>query len=170
MRMLCLAVIFMLVAACAAYDGRGLQVGVATVDQVLAAMGAPAMKWRDADGGEQWAMVRGPGGVHTYMTYFDPQGRLKKIENVLEPGHFAQIVAGVSGKAEVLRLLGPSNPAWSIYFESRDELVWEWQVCDEQNTLARFAVLFDGATGLVRTTMQRQDLRGPEGVAPRCGR
>ncbi len=160
----------LLTTACASYDGRGLQPGVATIAEVVGQMGAPAMRWRDSDGSEQLAFPRGPAGTHTYMAFFAPDGRLLRIENVLESHHFGQIVAGRDDQAAILRLLGPPNPAWTAYFEARDELVWEWLFCDDWSKLARFDVLFDETSGLVRTTYQRPDLRGPDSSAPSCGR
>ena len=56
-------------------------------------------------------------------------------------------------KDEVLRILGPSYPGWTVYFKARDELVWEWRFCDVYSEPARFDVLFDGSTGKVRSTM-----------------
>lgn len=155
-------------AACAGYDGRGLQPGVASIDDVVLQMGPPAMRWQDADGSQQLAFPRGPEGVHTFMAFFSPDGRLLRIENVLQMSHFARIVAGRDDQAAVLRLLGPSNPVWTTYFKARDELVWEWLFCDDWNHLARFDVLFDGTTGRVRSTMQRPDLRGWDGAPIVC--
>lgn len=160
----------LMVGACATYDGRGLQPGVATIDDVVRQMGEPAMRWRDADGGLQLAFPRGPSGVHTYMAFFAPDGRLSRFDNVLQTRYFAQIVPGRHDRADILRLLGPPNPAWTAYFAARDELVWEWQFCDDWSRLARFDVLFDASSGLVRTSYQRRDLRGPDGIAPFCGR
>lgn len=157
-------------AGCAGYAGSRLQPGVSSRGEVVAAMGEPAMRWRDADGREQLAYPRGPSGAHTYMAYIAPDGRLQKIENVLTMKHFARIAAGNSDQAAVLRILGPSVPQWSAYYQARDELVWEWLFCDDYGYLARFDVLFDASSGLVRSTMQRPDLRGQDGVAPSCGR
>lgn len=155
---------------CAGYAGSRLQAGVSSRGEVVAEMGEPAMRWRDADGGEQLAYPRGPSGPHTYMATIAPDGRLQKIENVLTMKHFARIVAGKSDQAAVLRILGPSMPQWSAYYKARDELVWEWLFCDDYGYLARFDVLFDATSGIVRSTMQRPDLRGVDGVAPSCGR
>jgi hypothetical protein len=104
------------------------------------------------------------------MAFFGNNGRLQRIDGVLDMVFFARIEPGKSDKAAVLRLLGPSTPQWTAYFKARDELVWEWRFCDEQNQLARFDVLFDATTGIVRTTYQRPDYMGPDGSAPRCGR
>lgn len=160
----------LIAASCASYDGRGLPPGVATIDQVVALMGEPAMRWRDRDGSQQLAFPRDPAGVHTFMAFFGPDARLLRLENALEPAGFARILPGIHHQADILRLLGPSHAGWTAYFEARDELVWEWLFCDESSRLARFDVLFDASSGLVRSTYQRPDLRGPEGVAPLCSR
>lgn len=158
----------LLLAACASYSGRGLQPGIARVAEVIAVMGEPAMRWRDPDGSEQLAFPRGPDGVHTFMAFVAPDGRLLRIVNVLEVRQFARIVPGRDDQAAVLRLLGPPVPQWGAYFAARDELVWEWAYCNEWNQRSRFDVLFDGHSGRVRSTLQRLDLRGPDGVAPIC--
>lgn len=158
-----------LLTACAGYAGRGLKPGVATLSEVVATMGAPALSWKDADGSEQLVYPRGPAGTQTFMVFIAPDGRLLRIEPVLNMEHFARVEAGKSDQASVLRLLGPSVPQWTNYFKERDELVWEWQFCDSWNQLARFDVLFDATTGIVRTSYQRQAMMGRDGVAPWCG-
>jgi len=160
----------LLLGGCAGYGGHGLQPGVASQEDVLAAMGQPALRWQDPDGRVQLAYPRGPGAPYTFMAFLAPDGRLEKIENVLVQRHFARIVAGKNDQAAVLRTLGPPVPQWTVYFGARNELVWEWPFCDDYNLLARFSVLFDNATGIVRSTQQRQDLRGRDGIAPYCAK
>ena len=155
-------------AACASYQGRGLQPGVATLPEVLAAMGEPAMRWQDTDGSLQLSYPRGPEGPYSFMVHLGADGRLKRIDNVLNDTYFARIVPG-SDQAFVLRTLGPSTPQWAAYFKARDELVWEWLFCDGGGSLARFDVLFDGTTKQVRSTMARPDYRGQDGIVPPCG-
>lgn len=155
--------------ACASFDGRALQPGVAKIDDVVSVMGQPAMRWLDADGGEQLVFPRGPAGTQTFMAFFGPDERLLRLEKVLEPRQFARIIPGQHDQADILRLLGPSNPAWTIYFKARDELAWEWLFCDDWSRLARFGVLFDATSGLVRSTYQQPEPSGPRGVAPFCG-
>jgi hypothetical protein len=157
-----------LLSACASYSGYGLKPGVATVVEVIETMGKPALSWQDSDGSEQLAYPRGPAGTQTFMVFIAPDGRLQRIEPVLNMEHFALVQAGMN-QDSVLRLLGPSVPQWTDYFQARDELVWEWQFCDSWNQLARFDVLFDATTGIVRTAYQRQALMGANGVAPWCG-
>ena len=141
-----------LLSGCASYDGRGLQPGVSSADDVVALMGTPAMQWQDTDGRRQLAYPRGPEGLQTYMAFIDAQGRLERIEGVLDTKHFARIEPGKSDQAAILRLLGPSQPQWTMYFERRDELVWEWRFCDAWNEPSRFDVLFDNTSKQVRST------------------
>ena len=153
----------LLLSACANYSGSGLKPGQAKLDDVLRAMGPPAQRWQEEDGSQQLAYPRGPVGYHTYMAYIGADGKLKKIENVLDEATFARIRPGMS-KAQILRLLGPSQPGWSAYFPARDELVWEWRYCDQWNAAARFDVLFDASTGTVRSTLSQT-----EAVLGLCG-
>ena len=161
------------IAACAHFGGPPLEPGVSTVADLQRSLGSPAMRWREADGGEQLAYPQGPMGVHTWMARTDAGGRLVSLHNVLQPRYFARIQAGMS-QDEVLRVLGPSYPGWTIYFKARDELVWEWRYCDDWAEPARFSVLFDATSGKVRTAMsltERQSL--PFGRGDRrewCGR
>ncbi len=155
--------------ACAGYSGYGLKPGVASLPEVIATMGKPAASWQDADGSMQLAYPRGPAGPQTFMVFMAADGRLQRIEAVLDMEHFARIQPGKSDQESVLRLIGPPVPQWTSYFKARDELVWEWQFCDSWNQLARFDVLFDATTGIVRTAYQRQALMGFNGVAPFCG-
>jgi hypothetical protein len=143
---------------------------VATLSDVVSTMGEPALRWKDDDGREQLAYPRGPEGTETFMAFIGADGRLERIEAVLDMAHFARVEPGKSDQAAILRLLGPSQPQWTAYFERRDELVWEWRFCDSWNQLAFFDVLFDATTGIVRTTAQRPDYRYPGGTAPSCGR
>ena len=160
-------VVVLIVSGCASYAGRDLVAGSSTEAELVAQMGAPAERWKAADGSLQLAYPRGPEGPHTFMAFFQADGRLVRIENVLTERHFAQIVPGMS-KEDVLRRIGPSQPQWTAFFAARDELVWEWRYCDYGGQLALFDVLFDGTTQRVRSTLSRPDYRGPDGVVPPC--
>ena len=171
----------MLLSACAAYNGRDLLAGISGLPEVLASMGEPAMRWNEADGRVQLAYPRGPAGTQTFMVFIGADGRLQRIEGVLDAEHFARIRPGLD-QAAVLRLLGPPPPQLTAYFERRDELVWEWRFCDAWSQLALFDVLFDASSGIVRSTYQRPDYRSPDGMfgllghraarggVPSCGR
>ncbi|BAN35988.1 hypothetical protein SCD_n02179 [Sulfuricella denitrificans skB26] len=146
----------LLLAGCAAYSSNGLKPGEARLEDVLRVMGQPAMRWQESDGALQLAYPRGQTGVHSYMAFIGADGGLQRIENVMERSAFARIQAGMN-KEQVLRILGPSWPGWTVYFKARDELVWEWRYCDEWNEPARFDVLFDASTEKVRSTLSQTE-------------
>ncbi len=137
--------------ACASYNGRGLRLGIDGYAQVIQLMGTPSMQWDSPDGSRQLAFARGPAGYDTYMVFIGADGLLQKKENVLNREHFILITPGMD-KEDVLRIIGPSQPAWTAYFERRDELVWEWRYCDDWHEASRFDVLFDNTSSKVRTT------------------
>lgn len=141
----------LVIAGCASYNGRGLKPGTSTVDDVIQLMGQPAMRWQEPGGGELLAYPRGPAGFNTFMVMIDSKGVMSSLQGVLDMQHFALIRQDMT-KDDVLRILGPSQPQWTVFFERRDELVWEWRYCDAWNEPARFNVLFDNTTGLVRST------------------
>jgi hypothetical protein len=144
-------ILALLITACASHDGRGLKPGVSNLDEVVQLMGEPAMRWQELDGGQLLAYPRGPAGFNTFMVTIGPDGRMTSLHGVLNMKTFALIREGMT-QEQVLRILGPSVAAWTIYFERRDELVWEWRYCDPWNEPARFNVLFDNTTKKVRTT------------------
>lgn len=167
--------VIVLLSACASYSGRTLENGVSTLPEVVATLGEPAMRWKDDDGREQLAYPRGPYGTQTFMALMSADGRLERIEGVLDEAHFARIENGKSDMAAVLRLIGPPTPQWTAYFEARDELAMEWRFCDAWNQVARLDVLLDATTGIVRSTFRRPELPemsflfGRRGGTPSCG-
>lgn len=144
-----------IVAACAAF-GPQLVPGTSDRTAVTAAFGTPAMIWRNEDGSEQLAYPTGPAGLQTTMAYIGADGKLQRLEKVLRPEVLAQIKPGLD-QSQVLRLIGPPQPTWTVYFKARDELVWEWRYCNEWSQTARFDVLFDGTTHRVRSTLARPE-------------
>ncbi|WP_374493672.1 hypothetical protein [Zoogloea sp.] len=145
----------LLVTACAPLGGPMLRPG-STPQDIYRVLGEPAMRWREADGGERLAYPRGPMGFQTWMVRTDATGKVISVENVMDMAHFARIQPGMD-QDEVLRILGPSFPGWTIYFKARDELVWEWRYCDVWSEPARFSVLFDGSSRRVRTTLSQPE-------------
>jgi hypothetical protein len=162
-------ILTMLLAACASFSGHGLKPGEARLEDVQGLMGPPALRWQDADGSVQLAYPRGPLGFHTFMVILGPNGRLQSIENVLEEKSFARIRARMT-KDEVLRVLGPPDYSRSVYFKARDELVWDWRFCQLYGNAARFLVLYDGASGTVRSTMIQPEYSGRRMSQEHCSR
>jgi hypothetical protein len=158
----------LLVSACAGYGGSDLKPGIAMRPDVIASMGRPAMSWKNPDGSEQLAYPRGPAGTQTFMAYLGPDGRLLSIEKVLDGSQFHRVRSGMH-KDEVLRVLGPPGPEWTEFYSRRNELAWSWLFCNDWSRQEFFDVMFDDATGIVRSTGRHPQLKGPDGIQPSCG-
>lgn len=154
-----LALAAVILSACASYSGSSLEPGTDTLDTVIRVMGEPAMRWQDADGSIQLSYPRGPSSPESFMVKLGKDGKLQSIKNVLVPEVTRQISAGMT-KDEVLRLIGPPENGWTIYFKARDELVWDWRY-QESSELAHFVVLFDATRGTVRSSMVIIDIKPP---------
>lgn len=141
----------LLLSACAGSSGSNLKPGVSTLPEVMASMGEPAMVWKNPDGSEQLAFPRGPAGTQTFMAYVGPDGKLQRIEQVLDMAHFSRVQAGMS-KDEVLRILGPSGSLWTQFYPRSNELAWSWLFCNSWNVQEFFDVMFDASTNIVRST------------------
>jgi hypothetical protein len=155
----------LLVSACAGYSGSNLKPGVSTLPEVIASMGQPAMVWKNPDGSEQLAFPRGPAGTQTFMAYVAPDGKLQRIEAVLDMTHFASVQAGMS-KDEVLRILGPSGSRWTQFYPRSNDLAWSWLFCNSWNLQEFFDVMFDASTNIVRSTGMHPNLIGS--YQPQC--
>jgi hypothetical protein len=163
-----LLVATLFLSACAGYSGSNLKPGASTLPEVTASMGEPAITWKNPDGSEQLAFPRGPAGTQTFMAYIGPDGKLQRIEAVLNMAHFARIRAGMS-KDDVQRVIGPPWAPWTQLFASSNTLAWSWLFCDSFSLQTFFDVLFDASAGKVRSTQQRPNYVGFDGVQPTCG-
>ncbi|MBK7955065.1 MAG: hypothetical protein IPK02_14555 [Candidatus Accumulibacter sp.] len=158
----------LLLGACAGYSGSNLKPGVSTLPEVVGSMGQPAMVWKNPDGSEQLAYPRGPAGTQTFMVYVGPDGRLQRIEKVLNMEHFARVQKGMT-QDEVLRILGPSGSQWTQFYPRSNQLAWSWLFCNSWNVQEFFDVMFDASSGIVYSTGLHPRLGGLGGVQPPCG-
>lgn len=147
-KILSLLLLPLLLAACAA---PAFKPGESSRDQVLAAWGPPTARFPTAGGGERLIYGTGPLGFVTRVVTLGPDGKVAALHNALEEEEFAKVRPGEDGKEEILQRFGP--PTWVQFFEARNELVWEWRYCDAWAMPARFNVLFDGSSGIVRSTL-----------------
>lgn len=147
--------------ACAGYSGAGLKPGSATIADVEASMGPPAIIWKNKQGQiTQLAYPRGPAGFVSFMAYFDKQGKLEKIEQVLDEKHFYLVKTGMT-QDDVLRILGPYRD--SNVFTARNELDWNYGYCSQNLQRMAYSVMFDTRTGLVTGGQTNPDPLFPGG-------
>ena len=145
----------LLAAGCANFSGISPGDSAPTVE---ARLGPPGTVWKNADGSEAWEYPMGPTGVQTFMIDIGPDRAVRAVRQVLTEEYFAKVVAGMS-REDVRRLLGRPKEVW--YFPSRDEEVWTWRYLEVNYRF--FNVLFDRASGTVRTTLRLDEVFLPGG-------
>lgn len=91
--------------------------------EVLAAMGAPTGRYPLADGAQRLEFAQGPYGLQTWMVDLDAQGRVLKIQQVMDRFYFNQVQDGMNRDA-LLRLLG-RPAARQGEWQSRE--TWSWR-------------------------------------------
>ena len=156
-----LVAVWVLLTGCASYSGANLKPGVATVSDVEATMGQPSLTWKNAQGQiVQLAYPRGPAGYVSFMAHFDNQGKLEKIEQVLNERHFAEIKSGMS-QDDVLRILGPYRD--TNVFTARNELDWNYGYCSQNLQRMAYSIMFDTSTRLVTGGQTNPDPLFPGG-------
>ncbi len=156
-----------LAAGCAGFNAGSLRSGVSTLPQIEAALGAPAMVWKNPEGTQQLAYPLGPSGTQTFMVFVGADGKLQRITGVLNEAQFGLVRAGMT-KEQVLRILGPSGALWTQTFPRTNTLAWTWLYCAPGNFQNYFNVMFDVGSGLVRSTGQSPVMLGREGLTPSC--
>lgn len=151
------SILLLLLSLLAACGGQPVRPGESTGEQIVAAWGPPTVRYPEADGGERLLYSSGPMGFTTQVVVTGADGKVRSLHNALTEAEFAKVRAGEDTREDIQRRFGP--PAWTQYFGARNELVWEWRYCDVWTYPARFNVLFDAATGIVRSTMAvREDM------------
>jgi outer membrane protein assembly factor BamE (lipoprotein component of BamABCDE complex) len=143
--------------ACDAFNLQELKPGISTAAEVRSRMGEPGMEYRNPDGSVTWEYTRQPQGIDCYMITIGSDQILRSVDQVLTEANIARIVAGMD-RDEVRRLLGA--PGLKTTYPGSQEEVWDWRVAGAlQTEEAHFHAHFDPATGLVRRTSRRIEVR-----------
>jgi len=139
-------------AACASYDGRGLQPGVTSEAEVRRTMGQPALELNNPDGSRALAYPKGPLGTRTYMVHVRRDGMLDGVEQVLDEDHFYRIVPGKT-RDDVLRTIGP--PSEMNDFPRLQQVAWDYRYQDAWGYTAILSVMIDRQGIVVGKTTRR---------------
>jgi hypothetical protein len=110
-------------AACAWQRPDQLPLG-STVDGVRASMGPGTGQYPVPGGGWVLEYATGPFGRQTWLFEFDPEGRLRRREQVLTEARFNAITAGMS-EDEVLRAIGRPSTVWALARQQQN--VWSYR-------------------------------------------
>lgn len=144
-------------AACASFDGRGLQPG-ASMSEVDALMGPAADK--RTMGGETWLYYpRQPYGYATYVARFDAGGGLLALEQRLTDENIAKVVRDKSTTEQVRELFGP--PYTAVNFPRMQRDIWEYRYRSERSTVPYALYVQFSPDGVAREvwTMSDPDYR-----------
>ena len=146
----------LLVAACA--TPASLQPGTSEAD-VVARMGRPALELPAAEGTRQLVYPTGPYGLQTYMAHISPEGRLIRVEQVLDDARFHQIQPGMT-REELLRWIGP--PFQTVRFPNLGQTAWDYRFRDTWGYIAILSVMVDDQGVVASRITQRieRDRRG----------
>lgn len=120
--------------------------------EVRQAMGVPALEMRAPDGTRLLAYPSGPFGLHTYMARIGSDGRLQRVEQVLDDDRFHAIQPGMP-KDELLRLIGP--PSETMRFDNLRQTAWDYRFRDTWGYVAILSVMIDDNDRVVSRITQR---------------
>ena len=130
------AVPALLLAACVAFTGPPLAVGQSEAE-VRQLMGAPTGRHALADGATRLEYATGPYGRHTWMVDLGPDGRARRVQQVLTLSNLWDFASRATGlrPEEVLRELGrpgerrpgglAGGETWSWRYVTNDCLWWQ---------------------------------------------
>lgn len=120
------AAAFLLVAACAGYDGRGLAPGASTGQDVEAVMGEPAAVRKLENGETLLWYPRLPYGGQSFAARLSPDGTLMGIEQRLTDENIARLLPNKSTAEDVLDIVGPPYKKYPLPRMQRE--AWEYQM------------------------------------------
>ena len=84
----------------------------------------PYRVWPEANGASSWEYPQGPMGRYTYMVRIGPEGRLTRVDQVLDWPFFSKLQPGMSIR-EVEQTLG--RPYSKTFMPLWSENVWSWR-------------------------------------------
>ena len=84
----------------------------------------PFRVWPEANGASSWEYPQGPMGRYTHMVRIGPDGRLIRVDQVLDWPFFMKLQPGMPTQ-EVEKTLG--RPYSKTYMPLQNENVWAWR-------------------------------------------
>ncbi len=145
--MAALALAFGLLVGCASPGGAPLG---AAQQEVVASVGAPALRTPLPGGGERLLYTTQPSGFSVFHLDFDAQGRLVRREQVLTQQRLAAIPVGQWTVADVQRTFGPPMRIEQVARFDGD--IWTYRFMGDFNARRQGHVHID-RTGIVRVVM-----------------
>jgi hypothetical protein len=145
--------LFVVLAGCASYSGRGLQPGKATEADVRELMGKPTSVRKAPDGSQVLWYSKLPAGRESFAVRLDPRGTLVSIEQRLTDDYIAKLKPNASKADDVLDTLGPPYRILDVPHLSRK--VWEYPLNTVPDPRSLYVQLSDDS--VVREVVQREN-------------
>lgn len=149
MKALSVAAMTALLAAGCAHQRLAPGASEAEVRRVL---GTPALELAAPGGARSLAYPSGPLGLQTYMARLDRDGRLARLEQVLDDDHIQAIRPGMT-QEELLRLIGP--PGETMRFDNLRQTSWDYRYRDTWGYVAILSVMVSDDGRVASRTTQR---------------
>lgn len=112
------------ISGCATSYSPSPEIIGATADEVIARLGQPIPRPESLTNVRRLDFPRGPYGRHTYVVYFNEQGRAERFAQVLDEKNFARIKPDMS-QGEVEEIIGVSRDTFLL---GRDRgYVWNYR-------------------------------------------
>jgi hypothetical protein len=156
MKTLSLALAMVVLAGCAAYDGRNLKVGASTPADVEAAMGRPAEKLKAADGDTIYFYPHQPFGRTMVAVRIAPQGVVRSVEQVLTEANLRKMVPGVTTREQAREVFGP--PYHVADNRRMEREIWEYTMWS-QTQWEHYLYLQFSPDGILREAFMLKDYR-----------
>ncbi|MEP6609631.1 MAG: hypothetical protein ABJA83_13255 [Burkholderiaceae bacterium] len=145
-RILTFAIALAALTACA--TPQSLKPGT-TVDQAREALGRPTGNYSLSGGGTRLQYSNQPFDQSVWNADFDAQGRLTRVEQVMNDQAFARVRAGKDTRDDVLREFGA--PADSFFYRLQNETAWMYRYFTYGGFKAAMFIYFDPAGAVKRT-------------------
>lgn len=145
-----------LVTGCAGIvPAANIKPGASNVAQVEQSMGKPDMTWRNSQGKViQAAYSNQPASFTTFMVYFNDQGIVTRVDQVMDVKHFSLIRNGMDGH-QVHKILGPERSV--DHYTNISQIDWNYGYCTYNNGREVYSVSFDDRTMKVNGAITTPD-------------
>ena len=120
-----IALLTLLLAGCATFNGKDLMPGKSTGAEAETIMGAADQRVKLANGDSALYFSRLPYGRAMYVVTVGPDGVMKSLEQRMQNATFAKVVPNAWTKKEVSELLGP--PGRQGRFDRHQRDWWEYR-------------------------------------------
>lgn len=150
------ALLVLLHAGCASFDGRGLVPGQSKAQEVEALMGVPTERIKLPDGDTAWYYARQPTGRMMYAVRVSPDGVMRSREQLLSEQNIARLVRDTTAREQARIIVGPPWRTSRLERQARD--VWEYTMFNA-GLEEYFLYLQFSYDGILREVMMLQEYK-----------